>query len=93
LEIDVVAPLVDGPVMTGAVKFQRRAIGAAVFQQHLDAIRRAREAGLKWAHAAGDGAPLVFLSAGGYTETFEAAARAYGGQVWAWTLDDVYGAG
>lgn len=93
LEIDVVAPLVDGPVMTGAVKFQRRAMGADVLQQHLDAVRRAREAGLKWAYAAGERAPLVFLSAGGYTEKFEAAVKAYGGRVWAWTLEDVYGAG
>ena len=91
LEIDVVAPLLSGPVMTGAVKWNRKPLGADVFHHHIESVRRAAGAGLRWAHAASGGdAPLLFLAAGGYDESFMTAARAHPGEVLAWTLEDVY---
>lgn len=89
LVVDVVAPLVDKRVMTGAVKFSKKPINASVFFEHLDALRRAAEAGLRWAHSEKSGEPLLFLSAAGFTDRFMDAARAYDAPVLTWTLDDV----
>lgn len=90
LEIDVVAPLIDGRTMTGAVKFSRAPIGPKVFNDHLDALKRAAEAGLRWAHSALEGGPLLFLSAAGFEDRFVEAALAYDAPVLTWSLEDVY---
>lgn len=90
LEVDVVAPLVDSRVTTGAVKFSRAPIGPNVFYDHLQALRRAADAGQRWAHRALDGGPLIFLSAAGFTQTFLDAARAHEASVLTWSLADVY---
>ena len=91
IEVDVVADLADGRVLSGAVKWNRKPISAAVLFDHLDAVRRAAHAGRRWAHAA-QGGPLLFLAAGGYDPGFLAAASAHSAPVWAWTLDEVYAA-
>lgn len=90
LEVDVVAPLVNSQVMTGAVKFSSKPIGPDVFYDHLQALRRAADAGQRWAHRARGGGPLIFLSAAGFTQTFQEAARAYEAAVLLWSLEDVY---
>ncbi|HZJ10908.1 MAG TPA: ATP-binding protein [Trueperaceae bacterium] len=90
VEVDVVAPLVDKRVMTGSVKFSSRPIGPNAFFDHLDAVRRVAEAGLRWANLASRGGPLFFLSAAGFTDRFRDAARSYEGSVLTWSLDDVY---
>lgn len=92
LEVDVVAPLVDKRVMTGAVKYSRTPIGPSVFYDHLAALQRAADAGLKWAHQAMNDGPLIFMSATGFTERFAAAANAYKAPVLAWSLQEVYSA-
>lgn len=92
LEVDVVAPLVDSHVMTGAVKFSRAPIGPAVFYDHLQAIGRAAAAGQRWAHRAKEGGPLIFLSAGGFTRAFLDSARGHEAPVLTWSLEDVYAA-
>lgn len=90
LELDVVAPLADGRVMTGAVKFSSKPIQADVFFRHLEAVARAADAGLRWAHAARGGGPLLFLSAAGFSRSFERAALAHPQPVLAWGLADVF---
>lgn len=92
LEVDVVAPLVDGRTMTGAVKFSRAPIGPKVFYDHLEDVRRAADAGLKWAHSAFRAGPLFFLSAAGFEDGFGRAAQAHDAPVLAWSLEDVYAA-
>lgn len=92
LEVDVVAPLMGGGVMSGAVKWNRRPIGVDVFAAHLEAVRRAADAGLRWAHAAVDG-PLLFLTAAGVDERFARAAEAHPRPVIVLTLDHVLASG
>ena len=91
VEVDVVAELADGQVLSGAVKWNRKPLTAAVWFDHLDAVRRAAHAGRRWAHAAQEG-PLLFLAAGGYEPGFLAAATAHAAPVWTWSLDEVYAA-
>jgi len=88
LEVDLVAPLVGGGVMTGSVKWNRRPLGAEVFQAHLDHVRRAADAGLRWAHAGRQG-PVLFLAAGGVDDRFAAIAKAHPDPVIVLTADDV----
>lgn len=88
LEVDLVAPLVGGGVMTGSVTWNRRPLGVEVFQAQLDHVRRAADAGLRWAHA-GQRGPLLFLAAGGVDERFAAAAKAHPEPVIVLTADDV----
>lgn len=92
IEVDVVAPMVDGGVMTGSVKFSRAPVGSQVFYDHLDALRRAADAGQRWAHEALNGGPILFLSAAGFEERFVDTAQGYGGRVITWSLEDVYAA-
>ena len=88
LEVDIVATLVGGGVMTGAVKWNRRPLGVDVFAAHLDHVRRAADAGLRWAHAAAAG-PLLFLTARGVDERFAHAADAHPQPVITLTVEDV----
>lgn len=91
LEVDIVAPLlVDGGTMTGAVKFSRAPMGPKVFYDHLEALRRAADAGLRWPHDALDGGPLLFLSAAGFEDRFMEAVRGYDAPVHTLSLEDVY---
>ncbi|MCC6929275.1 MAG: hypothetical protein IT359_09825 [Gemmatimonadaceae bacterium] len=76
LEIDVVAPLVGGGVMTGAVKWDRTPIGARVHHQHMEMLTRAADAGRAWAHAALERrSPLYYVAAGGFSRAFVGAVE------------------
>lgn len=91
LEIDIVAPLVDGGVMTGAVKWNRAPVGVGVHHQHMDMLRRAADAGRAWAHAALEGrSPLYYVAAGGFSQKFQDAVEASGHAYVCWGLGDVY---
>lgn len=91
LEVDIVAELVDGRWMTGAVKWDHDPIGAGVHHSHLEMLRRAADAGRAWAHAAlEEDAPLYYVAAGGFTDAFRAAVEASGRQAILWSLDDLY---
>lgn len=91
LEIDVVAPLVDGRTLTGSIKWNRSPVGAEVHFAHLDHLRRASAAGRVWAHAGlAPEAPLYYLSASGFTPAFWAAVQESGREVIAWSLEDLY---
>lgn len=91
VEIDIVARCVEGAaVLTGAIKWNRKPLGPAVFTEHLDALRRLADAGVAWAHGAlAERAPMLFVAAGGFSSAFERQAK--GANVRLWTLDDLYG--
>ncbi len=89
VELDIVAPLTSGAIMTGSVEWNREPLGPQVFFDHLDALRRAADAGRGWAHAALDG-PMLFLAAGGFDARFHAVADAHPRNVLVWSLDEVY---
>lgn len=91
LEIDIVARLAEGSLLTGAVKWNRTLIEATVHWNHLDMLARAADAGRKWAHQAlKSEAPLLYVAAGGFTEDFKAAVEASDHPATCWTLDDLY---
>ena len=70
---------------------RRRAAGVAVFVEHLTNLRRLADAGVRWAHDALDAdAPMLFVSTGGFTEGFRAAARGLEQPVVLWDLGDLY---
>src|SRR5207244_6762044 len=74
VEIDVASLLNDGRVLTGAIKWNRRPIGAELHRDHLAALDRLANSGLKWAHTAiRSESPLLYVAAGGFTPGFEAA--------------------
>ena len=89
LEIDLVAPLLDGRVMTGAVKWNARPAGLGLHYGHLAMLERATHAGRAWAHAArGPQAPLLYVSAAGFEAGFAEALARDGRPVTLLTLDD-----
>lgn len=91
LEIDIVAPLADGRMMTGAVKWDAAPIGAGVHHGHLEMLRRAADAGREWAYAAlRTEAPLYYVAAGGFAASFREEAEASGHPVILWDVDDLY---
>lgn len=91
LEIDVVAPLVDGRVLSGAVKWNVAPTPVDAHFRHLSMLERAAQAGRGWAHTAlrADG-PLLYVAAGGFEEGFVDVAAREGRPVIALTLDDLY---
>jgi len=92
LEIDLVAGLDDGRVLTGGVKWNREPLKARVFNHHMSLLERAALAGLAWGHRGRESdAPLLFVAAGGFSEEFQAAASLSGHPVTLWTLKDLYG--
>lgn len=91
LEIDVVARLADGRVLTGAVKWNRTPLGAAIHTHHLDALRRLSESGVNWSHEAQQhDAPLLYVAAGGFSPEFRAVALESHRTVLLWSLDELY---
>lgn len=93
LEVDVVAPLADGRMMTGAIKWDGARVGAGVHHGHLEMLRRAADAGRAWAHAGLDSAaPLFYVAAGGFTRSFQEEVEASGHPAILWSLEELYAA-
>ena len=91
VEIDVVAPLAGGGVLTGEVKWNREPVGARVHARHLDRLRRMADAGRAWAHEALEpGSPLFYVSASGFEPAFREAVVRSGHAATLWTLEDLY---
>ena len=91
VEVDIVAPLVGGGVLTGEVKWNREPVGAAVHTGHLDKLRRMAEAGRAWAHhTPGPDGVLLYVSASGFTDGFREHAEGDGHRVVCWSLQDLY---
>ncbi|HXC25299.1 MAG TPA: ATP-binding protein [Gemmatimonadaceae bacterium] len=91
LEIDIVAPLTDGRVMTGAVKWNRDPVSPTMHYAHLAMLERAADAGRSWAHQALKAdAPLLYVAANGFTPGFAEAVAESGHPTMCWTLEEVY---
>lgn len=91
LEIDIVTRLLDGQMMTGAIKFRKRALSARVVTEHISGLERLADSGKGWAHdALESNAVLLFVSAGGFSDSsFYEVAREYDQKVIAWELEDL----
>ena len=91
LKIDIVAPLADGRVMTGGIKWNRSPLGAQWLHHHEAMLTRLLHVGVPWAaRAAKPDAPLIFIAAGGFEPGFRAAAAAIRSDIVLWDLKDLY---
>ncbi len=91
VEIDVVARLSDGAMLTGAVKWNRTRVGLEVHTAHLSMLQRLAESGRKWAHDALDPAsPLLYVAAGAFTPGFRQRVERDGHRAITLTLRQLY---
>lgn len=91
VEIDVVARLTSGGIMTGAVKARNRALGISVHREHLRNLQRLAESGRGWAKEALQAkSPLLYVSTSGFTPDFRAAAEEDRHPLILWSLSDLY---
>lgn len=91
IELDVVVRLLDGRMLTGSAKFRNRKADVSVLLEHLDALKRLAAGGPAWANEALEpAAPLLFVSAAGFTDSFHQAANDLGHPLITWTLDDLF---
>lgn len=92
IEIDVVARLLDGRMLTGAIKFRSRAAGARLLLDHVSALERLRDSGEGWAREAlATDAPFLFVSTGGFGRSFEEVRSEQDGRpIMTWGLDDLF---
>jgi len=91
LEMDIACTLVDGRVLTGAIKWNRNVVDVHVHTEHLAMLDRLARSGVAWAHTALDPeSPLLYVASNGFTDRFRRAAEASRDQVYLWTLDDLY---
>lgn len=91
LEMDIVAPLTDGKVLTGGVKWNTSPLPLKWFTHHMEMLTRLAAGGVKWAHVANQPeSPLLFVSAGGFSQDFVKAANGTGRRVIMWELADLY---
>jgi len=91
LEIDVASVLMDGRILTGAIKWNREKVNVGVHTEHLAMIDRLAQSGVRWAHEARKpSSPLLYVASGGFSDRFRQAALASRQEVYLWTLDDLY---
>jgi AAA+ ATPase superfamily predicted ATPase len=91
MEIDLIASLLDGRVLTGSVKWDNAPISPRVHLDHIAMLRRAADAGRRWAHQALEpDAPILYVSAGGFSDAFFDAVRGSERPVKCWSLGDLY---
>lgn len=91
-EIDVVARLLDGRLLTGSVKFRARHTGAREWADHVTALERLAAAGQGWAREAlRPSSPFLFVSSSGFKSSFaELRKEDPERDVVQWRLDDLY---
>ncbi|HEX6194418.1 MAG TPA: ATP-binding protein [Jiangellaceae bacterium] len=91
VDVDIVCPLLDGRVLTGAIKWNRKPVDVDIHHKHLSMLDRLAESRVAWAHEARDPrSPLLYVAAGGFTERFQRAATAAREDVLLWTINDLY---
>lgn len=91
VEVDVVARLLDGRIMTGSIKMRSRAADTKVLLQHMGDLRRLADSGRPWAREALEAhAPMLFVSTGGFTQSFRDAAAELDRPVTLWTAEDLF---
>lgn len=94
LEMDIAAPLTDGRVLTGAIKWNAKPLERKWHFHHLSSIDRLASAGVGWAHQASRAeAPLLYVAAGGFTKDFIEAARTSRETVYLWSMPDIFAPG
>jgi hypothetical protein len=92
VEIDFVTRQVDGRILTGSAEFRRRPADAPVFLEHVEALRRLSDSGLKWAEEAlAEASPMRFASASGFKDSFHEVASDAGRQALAREVADLCG--
>ena len=90
-EIDVVARLLDGGVLTGSAKIRNELADATVLLKHVADLKRLADSGQGWAREAlGPSSPMLFASASGFKESFTAAAADLGNPIIQWQADDLF---
>jgi len=88
-EIDVVARLTDGRIMTGAIKWGN--LGFDVHAKHLRDLAELAEAGQSWARdALHPESPLLYVAGGSMPVGFRERAAQDGHPIIALSLDDLY---
>ena len=88
-EIDIVARLTGGSMMTGAVKWGD--LGLNVHAKHLRELNVLADAGHRWAQEAiQPSAPLLYVCGGTLAPNFVERASEDGHPIVAWTLADLY---
>ena len=88
-EIDVVASLTDGCVLTGAITWGD--LGLDVHAKHLRELAILADAGQPWAREAlRPDAPFLYVTGGALAPNFKERAEQDGHPVFALTLDDLY---
>lgn len=73
IEVDIVAPLADGGMLTGEVKWSRRPVGPALHTGLLRGLGALAASGQGWAREAlpeADASRYLYVSAGGFTPAF-----------------------
>lgn len=93
VEIDIVARLTGGGLLTGSVKCRTRPFAIGQHRKHLDDLRRLAESGKGWAHdALKPESPVLYVSAAGFDRGFQRQVKQEDPdrQVIAWTLADLY---
>jgi Archaea bacterial proteins of unknown function len=88
-EVDIVASLTNGHMLTGAIKWGT--LGIDVHAEHLRDLAVLADAGQKWARKAlHPDAPLLYVTGGTLSPEFKARAEQDGHLVITLTLDDLY---
>jgi uncharacterized protein len=88
-EMDVVASLTDGRMLTGAIKWGD--LGLDVHAKHLRELAVLADAGHEWAaKALAPGAPLLYVTGGQLAPHFEARAAHDGHPLQSLTMDELY---
>lgn len=91
MEIDLVAELSNGKVLTGSVKWNTTPVGSDVHWSHIEMLNRAAHAGRAWAHQAlKPEASILYVAAGGFADDFKEAVEDAEQRVTCWSLEDVY---
>lgn len=91
VEIDIVSRLLNGKMLTGAIKWNARPIGLEVHKKHMDQLNRLAASGQGWAREAlGPDARLIYVAAGGFKKNFLKAVEEGIVPAKLWTLKDFY---
>ncbi|HZD04284.1 MAG TPA: hypothetical protein VE173_05180 [Longimicrobiales bacterium] len=92
LEMDMVARLGSGRMLTGSVKWNRKPVGIQVHHDHMRDPDRLARSGYRWAHEAQAGeAILLYVAARGFEDGFRERADEERPRVVCWSLDELCG--
>lgn len=91
LEMDIVARLMNGDMVTGAIKWNLSPVGPRLHRDHVRDLDRLARSGHRWAHEAREGDSfLLYVAAGGFDDGFRERAEEDGPPVVCWSIRDLY---